>query len=279
MTANALGEYLRARRADLTPAQAGIITHGRRRVAGLRREEVAVLAGVNADYYARLEQGRERHPTQQVLEALATALQLDRDAREHLYRVSGTAPPAAPLPRRDQVSDDLRQLIDAYTHTPAFVLNPTLDVLASNALADALYASFAFFDNLARMTFLDDAAPVFYRDWERTAHASVANLRRAQGLDPRNPRLVDLVASLTASSCDFRRLWDSHAVQGKRREAKRFAHPEVGPLELTYQAFDVRDAPGQQLVIYHAEPGSRSADALALLGTLHVTHQQEASQA
>ncbi|GAA2329055.1 transcriptional regulator [Streptomyces violaceusniger] len=246
-------------------------SHGARRVPGLRREEVAVLAGVNADYYTRLEQGRERHPSGQVLDALSRALRLDGDARDHLFRLGGTVPDTPSVHVSDQVSPGLRQLMDGYPHTPAFVLNRTLDILATNALADALYSPFHPADNLARMAFADPAGRAFYQDWDRAAQATVGNLRQAAGHEPDNPRLRELVDTLSEDSADFARLWNSHTVRGKTQEAKRFLHPDVGPLTLSYQAFDVREAPGRQLVIYHAEPGSGSAEALHLLGSIHAT--------
>lgn len=172
------------------------------------------------------------------------------------------------------MSPALRQLMDGYPHTPTFVLGRTLDVLATNALADALFTPFDPADNLARMIFLDPAGRHFYADWERAAQAAVANLREGAGLDPDSPQLRRLVAELTAGSPEFDRLWNAHGVRGKSRDAKDLNHPEVGPLALTYQAFDVRDAPGQQLVIYHAEPGSPSARALGLLGSLHATRRR-----
>ncbi|MBI0312587.1 helix-turn-helix transcriptional regulator [Streptomyces javensis] len=268
---NNLGEFLRSRRSGLRPDEVGMASHGTRRVPGLRREEVAVLAGVNADYYTRLEQGRERHPSAQVLDALSRALRLDGDARDHLFRLGGTVPDDPAFPVSDQVSPGLRQLMDGYPHTPAFVLNRTLDILATNALADALYSPFHPADNLARMAFADPAGRAFYQDWDRAAQATVAHLRQAAGYEPDSPRLRGLVATLTEHGADFARLWNSHSVRGKAQEGKRFLHPDVGPLTLSYQAFDVREAPGQQLVIYHAEPGSGSAEALHLLGSIHAT--------
>lgn len=274
MSDNVLGDFLRARRSGLRPEDIGMASYGVRRVAGLRREEVAVLAGVNVDYYTRLEQGRERHPSPQVLDALSRALHLDPEAGAHLYRLAGTTPIDGPVPQRDAVSPALRQLMDGYPHTPAFVLSRTLDILATNALADALFAPFDPADNLARMTFLDPAGRDFYTRWDWTAQVTVANLRQAAGFEPDNPRLDALVGTLSEQSSAFAALWQAHNVRGKTQEAKRLNHPEVGPLTLTYQAFDVRDAPGQQLVIYHAEPGSPDAEALSLLGAIDATRRQ-----
>jgi transcriptional regulator with XRE-family HTH domain len=271
MASGELGAFLRARRAGRSPEDAGVLYSGRRKVTGLRREEVAVLAGMNADYYTRLEQGRETHPSPQVLDALCRALDLGPDAREHLYRLAGTTPDNTLVPTPQAVSPELRQLMDGYAHTPAFVLNRTLDVLATNTLADALFSPFRAVDNLARMTFLDPAGRRFYARWDWTTQATVANLRVAAGFDPHDPGLRRLVADLTEGSGQFRALWDTHQVRGKTREPKHLVHPDVGPLTLTYQAFDVRSAPGQQLIIYHAEPATPSAHALALLSSLHAT--------
>lgn len=279
MTDNHLGEFLRARRAALRPQDVGMVSHGVRRVAGLRREEVAVLAGVNADYYTRLEQGRERRPSAQVLDALGRALRLDPDAHAHLHRLAGTTPAERFAPTTDRVGSALRRLMDGYPGAPAFVINRTLDILAANALAEALHSPFDAFEqagNLARMAFLDPAGRRFYTRWAHSAQATVAHLRQAAGLDPDNPRLRVLVRELTEHSADFTRLWNTHAVRGKTQDAKHLLHPDVGHLTLTYQSFDVRDAPGQQLVVYQAEPGSPSAQALDLLGSLHATANRPA---
>ncbi|MFI5858267.1 helix-turn-helix transcriptional regulator [Streptomyces parvulus] len=272
MTDNHLGEFLRARRAALRPQDVDMAAYGVRRVAGLRREEVAVLAGVNVDYYARLEQGRERHPSAQVLDALGRALRLGPDAYDHLHQLAGTAPDAPFTHTTDRVSPALRQLMDGYPGAPAFVINRTLDILAANALAEALHTPFERADNLARMAFLDPAGRQFYTRWGYTAQALVGHLRQTAGLDPDSPRLRELVRLLTERSEDFTSLWAAHTVRGKTQDAKHFLHPEVGALDLIYQAFDVRAAPGQQLVVYQAEPGSPSAHALDLLGSLHAGH-------
>ncbi|MFD7630737.1 helix-turn-helix transcriptional regulator [Streptomyces sp. NPDC059851] len=271
MTDNQLGEFLRARRAGVRPQDVGMASHGLRRVAGLRREEVAVLAGVNADYYARLEQGRERHPSAQVIDALGRALRLGPDAHAHLHRLAGTVPTGDFAHTTDRVGPALRQLMDGNPGAPALVLNRALDVLATNALAEALYSPFEEADNLARMTFLDPAGRQFHARWGDAALATVGHLRQAAGLDPDDPRLRDLVRSLLEHSAEFARLWNTHTVHGKTREEKHLLHPDVGLLTLTYQAFDVRDAPGQQLIVYQAEPGSPSARALSLLGSVHAT--------
>ncbi|MEU9234069.1 helix-turn-helix transcriptional regulator [Streptomyces subrutilus] len=272
MPDNQLGEFLRARRAGLRPQDVGMPGHGVRRVAGLRREEVAVLADMNADYYTRLEQGRERHPSAQVLDALGRALRLDPDAYAHLHRLAGTAPVAPPTPTTpERISPALRQLLDGYAGAPAFVIDRALDLLAANHLAEALFSPFRPADNLARMAFLDPAGRRFHTRWTHTAPAVAGHLRQAAGLEPGNPRLRGLVRELTAHCAEFARLWNAHAVHGKTSEVKHCLHPDVGPLTLTYQAFDVREAPGRQLVVYQAEPGTPSAQALTLLGTLHAT--------
>ena len=236
-----------------------------------------MLAGMNSDYYARLEQGRERSPSPQILEAMSGALLLNDEERAHLFRLAGTVPAGQrPLPR-ESVNPALRQLLDGCPNAAAFVLNPATDILAANAMAVALFSPFAAMDNLARMIFLDPAARTFFTQWGRAAEAVVAELRHATGLDPHYRRLLDVAASLVEESEEFAISWSSHAVHGKTHDRKELLHPDVGPLDLTFQTFDVRGASGQQLVIYHAEPGSSSAEALALLGSLHVTRNPDAA--
>ncbi|WP_159942898.1 MULTISPECIES: helix-turn-helix transcriptional regulator [unclassified Nocardiopsis] len=266
MTSPSLGDYLRAARARLTPRELGLPVHGRRRVAGLRREEVAMLAGMSADYYTRLEQGRETRPSSQVLDALGRALCLDDDGRRHLYRLAGLAP--ALEVRAERADPSLVDLMGRWHETPALVLGRAYDVLACNPLAEALFRRFPFSRNLALAVFLDPAARSFYPDWETVAANTADGLRLAEGARPEHPRLRSVVAELEERSPDFARLWRRNGVRGKSLEAKRFDHPDVGPLELGLHAFDVRSAPGQELVVYLAEPGSRSAESLSLLGTL-----------
>ncbi|APU21563.1 helix-turn-helix domain-containing protein [Actinoalloteichus sp. GBA129-24] len=266
-----LGAYLSARRAAVTPQDVGIVAEtGRRRVAGLRREELAAMAGVSVDYYARLEQGRERNPSAGVLNALARVLRLDVHGREHLFRLADVPFHAAPAGSVATASPELRALLDSWPDTPAMILNERLDVLAANRLAEALYSPFRAFDNLVRMTFLDPVAPTFFVDWHRAAEACAANLRTAVAGNGTDSEIGRLVEELHAA-VEFRRYWRRHEVRGKTAEAKEFLHPQVGSLTLGFQAFDVRSAPGAQLVVYSAEPASPSADALRLLGAIAAT--------
>jgi transcriptional regulator with XRE-family HTH domain len=262
-----LGDYLRARRDQVTPEQLRLPSHTQRRVPGLRREEVAFLAGVSADYYVRLEQGRERHPSAQVLDALAEVLVPgDLDARRHLYRLAGLTPsPRVSAPER--VDPELLELLSAWPEQPALVLGRAYDVLALNALGRALFGVEAG-TNLMELVFLEAPARSFYADWDTVAADSVAGFRLLHGEAPGDPRIGEVLARLLDGSAEFADLWERHEVRGKRLQHKRFRHRWVGDLELRMQVFDVRSAPGQELVVYHAEPGSASADGLRLLGTL-----------
>ena len=263
-----LGEYLKARRSAVGPGEVGLAagrTH--RRVPGLRREEVAMLAGVSVDYYTRLEQGREQSPSASVLDALAAALRLAGDAREHLFHLTGTAAPRT-APVRDVVDGALIALMEAWPDNPAIIYNRAYDVLASNAIADALFGGWAYSRNLLEIVFRDPAAKEFYADWPAVAANTVAGFRLNHGLDPGQPRLQHLLSEMLAASPDFARLWTTHRVEGKALQRKSFNHADVGVLTLTMQAFDVRSSPGQELVVYHADPQSPSEQALKLLGSL-----------
>ena len=266
---NALGEFLRARREQVGPEELGLAPGGSRRVAGLRREEVALLAGVSTDYYVRLEQGRERNPSAQVVDALARGLALDDDAVAHLHRLARPQPVRRRRARRrEQVSPNLLRLLDGRPATPALVLGRCFDVLAHNALGKALFDGHSHSGDLVRLVFLDPDAREFYPEWERVAVNTVGGLRAAAGIDPDDPQLIDTVGELSVKSADFRRLWARHDIRQKTHETKRFRHRLVGELELSYEALTVNSAPGQQLIVYQAEPGSPSEAALALLGSL-----------
>jgi len=254
-----LSDFLRSRRARLRPEDVGLPDYGRRRVPGLRREELAQLAGVSVDYYVRLEQARDIHPSDSVLDAIAGALRLSDDERAHLFAL--VRPSRRPRRRAPQrVRPAVRRLLDS-AGVPAFVLGRRMDVLAANALAEALHAR----GNMLRQVFLDDGARVFFPEWEAVAAETVAYLRLTA--DPDDPQLIELVGELSLRSEDFRSLWARHDVKAKSFGVKRFEHPQVGPLELEYESLALPD-PDQVLVTYTAAPGSPSATALSLLATL-----------
>ncbi|WP_440071580.1 helix-turn-helix transcriptional regulator [Streptosporangium sp. OZ121] len=266
---NLLGEFLRARRELTTPEQVGLLPAGSRRTPGLRREEVAMLAGVSTDYYIRLEQGRERHPSERVLGALMQVLNLTPDAAAHMHQL------AHPVPRRSRTPDQparvkpaLVRLIRSWPYTPAIVTGRWMDVLASNQMADALYDGLDHRDNLLRLIFLNPDSRRFYRDWEESARSKVAQLRAIAGADLDDPCLTELVGELSLKSTDFRRMWARHEVSGENVATKRFRHHDVGDLTLTYEVFNINGSPGQKLIVFQAEPGSPSAHALDLLSSL-----------
>lgn len=280
-TENAVGRFLQARRAMLTPEQAGVADYGRRRVPGLRREEVAHLAGVSATYYSRLEQGRDRHPSPEILGAIGRALQLDVDALRHLHELALPAPviPDPPAGARDAAREKarageadpaLQRLLERHVDTPAYVLGRHADVLAANALASALHVSFRPGRNFAADAFLDaEARAGFHPDDLRAtmAHA-VALLHGSEGPGADDARLGALIAELQAGSAEFRKLWDRHDVRRKTAGVKRFVHPVVGPIRLDYNAFVVSGADDQTLVVCHAAPGSEDARRLSRLRSL-----------
>ncbi|WP_134768598.1 helix-turn-helix transcriptional regulator [Nocardioides sp. 1609] len=274
MSTNPLGEFLRSRRGRVSPGQAGLPTYGLRRVPGLRREEVATLAGVSIDYYVRLEQGRERNPSAQVIDAIASVLQLDDDAHDHLAELAGIGGRPRSVPA-ERVAPELLALMDTWADNPALVLGRAYDVLAVNRLGAALFGSVEgrakVGANLVRTVFLDPAARQLYAEWDRVATATVAGLRVLRGQFPHDPRITQVVNEVRAGAPEFDELWSRQDVGPKRAAIKRFRHPQVGDLALRMHVFDVRAAPGQELVVYHAESGSTDATALRLLGSLVAT--------
>ncbi|HKO32415.1 MAG TPA: helix-turn-helix transcriptional regulator [Candidatus Limnocylindria bacterium] len=272
--AGELGEYLRSRRALVSPGDAGLTSIGQRRVPGLRREEVAHLAGVSVDYYIRLEQGRERSPSAQVCDALAAALGLDDEGREHLFRMAGLASRPRRAAVADRVDPALLQLLAAWPDNPALVYNRAYDVLAANPIAEAMFGAFGARGNLLALVFTEPRARQFYVDWPAVAANAVAGLRRNHGEAPGDPRVTAILTELLNTSEEFAELWARHDVRGKALAVKSFRHPDVGDLTLSMQTFAVRSAPGQELVVYQAQPGSPSADAVRLLGSLAATAQR-----
>ncbi|WP_280362445.1 helix-turn-helix domain-containing protein [Nocardia wallacei] len=272
-TGTPLGKYLRARRELVRPEDVGLVSLGRRRVPGLRREELALLAGISAEYYLRLEQGRDRHPSVQVLDALAVALRLDADATAHLHRLAAPRRARRRIPER--VPEGIRQLISTWSGTPAFVQGRLLDVLAANPLAEALSPLFVPGTNMVRALFLDPASGAAHGRWEVSTEGAVAALRALVGPDVDDPALVELVGELSVRSERFRQLWARHDVRPKRSGIGMITHPRVGSLKLRHEKLPIPDADGQILVVYHAEPGSPSAERLALLASEHVMARPE----
>lgn len=264
---NALGEYLRARRDQVRPEDVGLVAGERRRVPGLRREELALLAGISSDYYLRLEQGRDQHPSSQVLDALADALGLDPGAAAHLHQLAHPKPRRS-RPRIERVPAGITQLLPQLP-MPAFVTGRYLDVLAANPLATALSPNFAPGRNVVRQLFLDPTDRELHADWDRATASLVGGLR--EKADPTDPRLTSLVGELSIRSDRFRTLWARADVGHRRDGTSHLNHPQVGELRLRREKLDLAQTDGQQLVILHAEPGSDSARALALLGSWAAT--------
>ncbi|GAA1300282.1 transcriptional regulator [Planotetraspora silvatica] len=265
---SALGDFLRARRQATTVDQVGLPSIGRRRTPGLRRDEVAMLADVSADYYVRLEQGRERNPSAQVLEALARVFQLDAEATEHLYDLARPRARRPHAPGAEQVCPKALRFILGCDHAVMLVMNIRLDILAKNPLATALYAGLDHCDNLIRLTFLNPLARDFYMDWPEQARDLAAHLRATVGTDVDDPSVRELVEELSRGSEDFRRLWNRHDIRSRTHRSIRYRHGEVGEMTLHFEVFHIGSAPGQQLVVGQAEPYGGSRNAFAKLASL-----------
>ncbi|WP_199506448.1 helix-turn-helix transcriptional regulator [Geodermatophilus sp. TF02-6] len=280
-TSKDLGEFLTSRRARITPQQAGLTLYGgNRRVPGLRRQEVAMLAGLSVEYLTRLERGTAGGVSDSVLDALARALQLDEAETSHLFDLARAARGSHRGPRRQsqsRVRPSVQRILDSMTTTPAFVRNGRLDVLATNPLGHVLYAP--VFDeparpaNLARFCFLDPRAGELYPNWDDAADTSVALLRTEAGRDPYNKALTNLVGELATRSDAFRTRWARHDVRLHRTGSKRFCHPVVGELALAFDAMELPADPGLTLTAYSAEPGT-AEEKLRLLASWAATVAQ-----
>jgi transcriptional regulator with XRE-family HTH domain len=270
-------DFLTSRRAKISPERAGIPAAGQRRVPGLRRSEVAALAGMSVEYYAKLERGALAGVSAGVLDAIARALQLDDAERAHLLRLAHEADGSNAIlrrsrrPRQWSVRPSLQWSLDAIATAPAIVANNRMDLLAANHLGRAMYCD-VYTDptsppNFARFAFLDSAARRFYPDWDLAADMTVANLRTSAGKDPHDKGLHDLVGELSTRSDGFRRRWGAHNVRTHGTGVKHFHHHIVGDLTLAYESMDLRAEPDLTMTVYAAEPGSPTEDALRLLAS------------
>lgn len=276
--ARELSEFLTARRAKISPEQAGLRSYGRRQVPGLRREEVASLAGVSVEYYKRLERGNASGVSDSVLDGLAEALQLDDAERAHLFDLARAASPVTPRRARRTATQKVRpvvqRIVDSIT-APATLSNMRADYLTANPLGRALYAP--LFEsreqppNSARFTFLDPVAQEFFTDWEKAAKDLVANLRSEAGRNPHDRALAELVGDLSMRSEPFRKWWAAHDVRYHQTGRKRLRHPIVGDMELEYEVMEISADSGLRLAVFTAEPGTRSAEALELLASWTAT--------
>ena len=265
---NVLGDFLKARRELLDPQKLGVPDLGRRRVPGLRREELAMLAGVSSPYYTRLEQGRDRHPSPQIIEALGRALELDEQARAHLHRLATPASPLRAAPQVETVSPGIHLLLQGWSTTPALVVGRYRDVLAANRLAQTLNSGFVPGRNLLEHTFLDPEGRQYYLDWLEIAEGAVAGLRASAGATFNDARLTELVGELSLRSQDFSQLWARHDVRERTGGRKRYNNPFIGHITLSYETFGVTGQPGQTLFLFHAEPGSGDERSLELLADI-----------
>ena len=261
--ADELGRFLRSRRARVEPEMVGLPPGDRRRVDGLRREELAHLANVSVDYLIRLEQGRVERPSPEIVEALARSLLLDPSERRHLFRLAAASEPTAGHGDGSSVRDGIRLLIDTLDRTPAVLLSRRLDLLHWNPIAEALLGPFADHRNYARMIFRDPAQRTLHADWEEAARQTAALLRYAVARHPEDDRLQALVAELDDADPRFSSWWDAHDVAEKRHGAKTYLHPTAGELTLTYEALPMPDDGDQILTIYTVELGTIDAEGLA----------------
>lgn len=276
---NDVGEFLRSRRDKVTPEQAGLIAGGRRRVPGLRREEVAILANISVDYYAKMERGDLRGVAPEILDSVARALLLDDAEADHLHDLARAADPH-PARRRKAKPDtsvrpSLQRFLDAVTGAPVWVRDRRMDVIAANPLGRVLYRPLLedadARGNTARFMFLSPAARNFFPDWEQGADDIVATMRTYAGQNPRDKALTDIVGELVTRSDAFRQRWSAHNVRHHRTGIKRIHHPDVGDLELVYEAMDLPANPEWSMFGYTAEPGSPTEERLKLLGSLAAT--------
>jgi len=280
-------DFLSTRRARITPQQAGLPAYGgNRRVKGLRREEVAMLAGVSVDYYVRMERGSLAGASESVLNALAEALRLDEAERAHLFALARESGASGRAPRRTtpaSVRPAVQQVLDAMTDAPAWVRNGRHDIVAMNPLARALYspvlASPRRPANTTRFVYLDPAAPEFFVDYDRIANDAAAMLRLEAGRNPHDKALIELVGELSTRSELFRRRWASHDVQFHRSGQKRLRHPVVGQLDLDYESMELPSTPGLQMNVYTAAAGTPTADALKLLASWAVSQEHLPTEA
>ena len=275
-------EFLASRRARITPEQAGLPAYGgNRRVSGLRREEVAMLAGVSIDYYVRMERGSLGGASDAVLEGVARALQLDDAERDHLFDLARAAEPQPAQLRRSRepgVTANVQQVLDAISGAPAWVRNARHDMLAANRMARALYAPLLAGPrppaNNARFVYLDPASRAFFTDWDRAADDIAAMLRSEAGRNPYDKKLVELIGELSTRSDDFRTRWAAHNVRFHRTGHKQLHHPVVGDLDLNFEAMELPSQPGLTLLVYTAPQASPTADSLNLLASWAATAER-----